>query len=217
MTRDAIETAVREGIPFTINMADGKSYEVREPWQIAVGTARIVVLDERSAPRPSHVDHDRHALSTERQWFCQNHSFCAPTSSVLPTIHPTHHSPFTPVPPFPSDDKPNRSHNRRSKAYDVPTDFCHAPLSPHRCTHLISVPLITRIEMKEPQSSTTCQPFNRGLRMARLKRFRAQDGRQQRNCPRCRIAITSCFLPGPPTSSSSTRRARTTASTSCRC
>jgi hypothetical protein len=50
MTRDAIQTAVREGIPFAVHMADGKSYEVREPWQIAVGTTRIVVLDDRDLP-----------------------------------------------------------------------------------------------------------------------------------------------------------------------
>jgi hypothetical protein len=28
MTRDALRTAVREGIPFAINMADGISYDV---------------------------------------------------------------------------------------------------------------------------------------------------------------------------------------------
>ncbi|HVF70722.1 MAG TPA: hypothetical protein VM940_03850 [Chthoniobacterales bacterium] len=50
MTRDALQTAVREGIPFAINMADGKSYEVREPWKIAIGQSRIVVLDDRDLP-----------------------------------------------------------------------------------------------------------------------------------------------------------------------
>ena len=50
MTRDTIETAVREGIPFVINMADGKSYEVREPVKIAIGRTRVVVLDERDLP-----------------------------------------------------------------------------------------------------------------------------------------------------------------------
>jgi hypothetical protein len=51
MTRDTLETAVREGIPFVINMADGKSYEVREVLKIAVGRTRVVVLDERDLPR----------------------------------------------------------------------------------------------------------------------------------------------------------------------
>jgi hypothetical protein len=50
MTRDAIETAVREGIPFIVNMADGRSYEVREEYKIAIGKTRIVVLDDRDLP-----------------------------------------------------------------------------------------------------------------------------------------------------------------------
>ncbi len=50
MTRDAIETAIREGIPFAINMADGKSYQVREEYKIALGQTRVVVLDERDLP-----------------------------------------------------------------------------------------------------------------------------------------------------------------------
>ncbi len=41
MTRDAIETAVREGIPFAIHMADGKSYEVREVFKIAIGSTAL--------------------------------------------------------------------------------------------------------------------------------------------------------------------------------
>ena len=47
MTHDAIDTAVREGIPFVINMADGKSYEVREARKIAIGRTRVALLDER--------------------------------------------------------------------------------------------------------------------------------------------------------------------------
>ena len=50
MTRDAIETAVREGIPFVVNMADGRQYTVREEYKIAIGTTRVVVLDERDLP-----------------------------------------------------------------------------------------------------------------------------------------------------------------------
>lgn len=50
MTRDAIQTAAREGIPFIINMADGKSYEVTDEHKIAIGRARVVVLDERDLP-----------------------------------------------------------------------------------------------------------------------------------------------------------------------
>lgn len=50
MTRDVIETALREGIPFAINMADGKSYQVREALKIAIGRTRVVVLDDRDLP-----------------------------------------------------------------------------------------------------------------------------------------------------------------------
>lgn len=41
---------MREGIPFVINMADGKSYEVREEFKIALGATRVIVLDERDLP-----------------------------------------------------------------------------------------------------------------------------------------------------------------------
>jgi len=41
---------MRFGLPFVINMADGKSYEVREEWKIAVGQTRVVVLDNRDLP-----------------------------------------------------------------------------------------------------------------------------------------------------------------------
>src|SRR5438105_4184521 len=50
MTREAIETAVREGVPFVVNMADGRQYEVRSQFDIAIGKTNAVVLDERSLP-----------------------------------------------------------------------------------------------------------------------------------------------------------------------
>lgn len=50
MTRDAIQTAVREGIPFLISMADGRQYKVGDEFKIAVGATRVVVLDERDLP-----------------------------------------------------------------------------------------------------------------------------------------------------------------------
>lgn len=50
MTRDTIDTAVREGLPCVINIADGKSYEVREARKIAIGQTRVVVLDDRDLP-----------------------------------------------------------------------------------------------------------------------------------------------------------------------
>ncbi len=50
MTRDVIETAMREGIPFAINVADGRRYEVRGEHRIALGATRVVVLDDRDLP-----------------------------------------------------------------------------------------------------------------------------------------------------------------------
>jgi hypothetical protein len=50
MTRDALETAVREGIPFVIRMADGEKYTVRDRFAIALGATRVVVMDERDCP-----------------------------------------------------------------------------------------------------------------------------------------------------------------------
>jgi hypothetical protein len=50
MTRDVLETAVREGIPFRISMADGKEYVVSDEFKIALGVARIVVMDDRDLP-----------------------------------------------------------------------------------------------------------------------------------------------------------------------
>ena len=50
MTRDMIETAVREGVPFRVNMADGKSYEVRDQRRVLVGKAHLVMLDEKLLP-----------------------------------------------------------------------------------------------------------------------------------------------------------------------
>jgi hypothetical protein len=50
MTRDHVITAVKEGIPFNINMADGKSYPVSDPFQISIGKTTVVVMDERDCP-----------------------------------------------------------------------------------------------------------------------------------------------------------------------
>ncbi len=47
MTRDQIQTAINEGLPFEIRMADGTKYRVRERFQIAVGRTSVVVLDEK--------------------------------------------------------------------------------------------------------------------------------------------------------------------------
>ena len=50
MTHDVLETAIREGIPFAINMADGRQYEVRSRERIILGKTRLVLMDDRDLP-----------------------------------------------------------------------------------------------------------------------------------------------------------------------
>ncbi|MBS0659546.1 MAG: hypothetical protein JSR82_14990 [Verrucomicrobia bacterium] len=50
MTRDVVITAIREGIPFELRMADGRSYVVRDQFSIALGPTNAVVIDERGLP-----------------------------------------------------------------------------------------------------------------------------------------------------------------------
>ncbi len=45
-----METAVREGIPFVIKMADGEKYEVTDRLKIALGQTVAVVLDKEDLP-----------------------------------------------------------------------------------------------------------------------------------------------------------------------
>jgi hypothetical protein len=47
MTRDQIQTAINEGIPFEIRMADGAKYRVRERYQLAIGRTWVVVIDDK--------------------------------------------------------------------------------------------------------------------------------------------------------------------------
>ncbi len=44
MTRDVLETAAREGVPFVIKMADGEKYRVNARDRIIVGNTRVVVM-----------------------------------------------------------------------------------------------------------------------------------------------------------------------------
>ena len=50
MTRNQIETAVNEGVPFTIRMADGEKYNVNERYQIALGKATVIVIGDNDMP-----------------------------------------------------------------------------------------------------------------------------------------------------------------------
>ena len=50
MTREVIETATREGLPFSIQMADGKEYEVQTQAQIAFGKTYVIVVGKDDLP-----------------------------------------------------------------------------------------------------------------------------------------------------------------------
>ena len=50
MTRDHLQTAIREGIPFVIKMADGEKYEVTDSQQIALGRSYVMLVDKRDLP-----------------------------------------------------------------------------------------------------------------------------------------------------------------------
>ena len=50
MTRDKIETAIQEGIPFVIKMADGEKYEVSDRFRIALGRTTVIVVGNDDMP-----------------------------------------------------------------------------------------------------------------------------------------------------------------------
>jgi hypothetical protein len=50
MTREVVETAVREGIPFAIQMADGKEYEIHNQVHIAIAKTYVVVIGKDELP-----------------------------------------------------------------------------------------------------------------------------------------------------------------------
>jgi hypothetical protein len=50
MTKDQLETAIREGLPFVIRMADGEKYEVANRYQIALGKTTVIIVGEDDMP-----------------------------------------------------------------------------------------------------------------------------------------------------------------------
>ena len=50
MTHGNVETSIREGIPFAINMADGRQYEVHDQMRVALGKTHVVVIDTDDNP-----------------------------------------------------------------------------------------------------------------------------------------------------------------------
>ncbi len=50
MTREQVETAIREGIPFAIRMADGEKYEVIDRNRVALGRTTVIVVGDDDMP-----------------------------------------------------------------------------------------------------------------------------------------------------------------------
>jgi hypothetical protein len=50
MTKDQVQTAIEEGIPFLIKMADGEKYEVTDRYRIALGRTTVVVIGKDDMP-----------------------------------------------------------------------------------------------------------------------------------------------------------------------
>jgi hypothetical protein len=50
MTRDHVVTAIQEGIPFQISMADGKTYVVADQYRISLGKTTVVLMDDKDCP-----------------------------------------------------------------------------------------------------------------------------------------------------------------------
>ncbi len=50
MTRDRLQNAIREGIPFLIKMADGEKYELSDRDRVALGKTTVIVVGEDDMP-----------------------------------------------------------------------------------------------------------------------------------------------------------------------
>jgi hypothetical protein len=50
MTRDQLQTAIREGVPFVIKMADGEKYEVADRYRVALGRTSVIVVGDDDMP-----------------------------------------------------------------------------------------------------------------------------------------------------------------------
>lgn len=50
MTRDQIQTAINEGIPFIIRMADGEKYRVSDRHRVALGKTNVIVVGDDDMP-----------------------------------------------------------------------------------------------------------------------------------------------------------------------
>lgn len=50
MTKDQMQTAMTEGIPFLIRMADGEKYEVTDRNRIALGRTSVILVGDDDMP-----------------------------------------------------------------------------------------------------------------------------------------------------------------------
>lgn len=50
MTRDKVESAINEGIPFEIKMADGEKYKVTDRYRVALGKTTAIIVGEHDMP-----------------------------------------------------------------------------------------------------------------------------------------------------------------------
>jgi hypothetical protein len=50
MSRDKIETAIREDIPFVIKMADGEKYDITDRLRIALGQTTVIIVGNDDMP-----------------------------------------------------------------------------------------------------------------------------------------------------------------------
>jgi hypothetical protein len=45
-----MQTAIREGVPFVIKMADGEKYEVADRYRVALGKTSVIVVGDDDMP-----------------------------------------------------------------------------------------------------------------------------------------------------------------------
>jgi hypothetical protein len=50
MTKDKVRTAIEEGIPFVIKMADGEKYKVSDRYRVALGNTTVIVVGDDDMP-----------------------------------------------------------------------------------------------------------------------------------------------------------------------
>ncbi len=51
MTRDQLQAAIREGVPFVIEMAGGEKYEVSDRHRVALGKTSVILVSEEDMPQ----------------------------------------------------------------------------------------------------------------------------------------------------------------------